>query len=63
MAIPRSIYQHLLNRADTIPDLLDALSSNIDARTVVELSLNPAFRRHYGTLCRGIMAFELDPAV
>lgn len=57
------LYQHLPNRADTILELLDALSSNLDARTVVELSLNPAFRRHYSALYRGIAAFELDPTV
>lgn len=35
-------------------DLLDALSSTTTARSVVELSLNPCFRRQYGSLHDGI---------
>jgi hypothetical protein len=35
-------------------ELLDALSSNMTARSVVELSLNPCFRRQYGSLHDGI---------
>ena len=31
-------------------DLMDALSSNTTAHTVVELALNPRFRRHYSAL-------------
>ena len=36
--------------ADTVMDLLDALSSNNSARSTVELSLNPLFRRDYSAL-------------
>lgn len=35
-------------------DLVDALSSNTTARTVVELSLNPHFRRHYTALAKAV---------
>ena len=35
-------------------DLVDALSSNTNAKTVVELSLNPHFRRHYSALNKAI---------
>jgi len=34
------VYQNFNKRADAIMDLLDALSSNSQARSVVELSLN-----------------------
>jgi hypothetical protein len=35
-------------------DLVDALSSNTQARSVVELSLNPHFRRHYTALNKAV---------
>ena len=35
-------------------ELVDALSSNINARSVVQLSLNPHFRRSYSTLFKGV---------
>jgi hypothetical protein len=35
-------------------DLVDALSSNTTARSVVELSLNPHFRRHYTALNKAV---------
>lgn len=35
-------------------DLLDALCSNTTAQSVVELSLNPAFRRSYNSVYDGI---------
>lgn len=35
-------------------DLIDALSSNTTARSVVELSLNPHFRRHYTALNKAV---------
>ena len=37
--------------------LLDALSSNQQAASVVELSLNPLFRRDYNSLYKGIQEF------
>ncbi len=41
-------------QADTLMDLLDALCSNQHARHVVELSLEPTFRRHYTALFQAI---------
>jgi len=35
-------------------DLMDALSSNTTAHTVVELTLNPHFRRHYSALNKAV---------
>lgn len=46
----QEVYQNFNKRADTLMDLLDALSSNTSAHTVVELSLNPAFRCEYSSL-------------
>lgn len=53
------VYQNFNNRADTLMELVDALSSNTDASSVVELSLNPAFRRHYTALYKGVAEVEL----
>jgi hypothetical protein len=39
------LYEALPYRRDTLLDLLDALASNTTARSVVELSLSPFFRR------------------
>jgi len=41
-----TLYQNLDNRADAILELLDALSSNRDARSVVELSLDALKKGH-----------------
>ena len=35
-------------------DLVDALSSNTTAKTAVELTLNPHFRRHYTALNKAV---------
>lgn len=40
-------------------DLVDALSSNTTARSVVELSLNPHFRRHYTALNKAVVVDAL----
>lgn len=50
---------HLLfpQRADTLLDLLDALSSNLSAQSPAELSLNLLFRRTYNSLYDGIQNF------
>jgi hypothetical protein len=48
------LYAWFPHRADTLMDLLDVLSSNTTARSVVELSLNPLFRREYSSLHDGI---------
>ena len=41
-------------------DLVDALSSNTTAKTVVELSLNPHFRRHYSALNKAVAVESLS---
>ena len=54
---------HLYNRADGIMDLIDALSSACGVRSVVELSLQPAFRhRNYSGLFKAIRFFPLSDA-
>ena len=40
-------------------DLVDALSSNTNARTAVELTLNPHFRRHYSALNKAVAVSSL----
>ncbi len=54
----QQVYQNFNKRADTLMDLLDALSSNQHARHVVELSLEPAFRRHYTALFQAIGGYR-----
>ena len=56
----QEVYQNFNKRADTMMDLLDALSSNTSADTVVELSLNPAFRREYSSLFTALDEWEPD---
>jgi len=48
------IYAWFPRRADALMELLDALSSNTTARSVVELSLSPVFRREYSSIHDGI---------
>ncbi len=48
------VYAWFSHRADALMDLLDALSSTPGARSVVELSENPVFRRQYGSVHDGI---------
>ena len=54
-------HRHLNNRADAIISLLDALSANTTASTVVELSLSPLFPYGHDSLYRAISAFQLPP--
>lgn len=53
------VYQHFDKRPDTLMELVDALSSNQSARSVVELSLAPCSRREYSALYKSIAACEL----
>ncbi len=53
----QQLYSDLPYRRDTIMDLLDALSSNTTAKSAAELSLNPLFRRGYGSVYAGIQHF------
>ncbi len=55
------LYEALPYRRDTLLDLLDALSSNTIARSVVELSLSPFFRREYSSITDGIDNFFQAP--
>ena len=48
------VYNWFPHRADALMDLLDALSSTTTARSVVELSLHPLFRRSYSSVHDGI---------
>ncbi len=58
----QEVYQNFNKRADTLMDLLDALSSNTVAHSVVELSLNPVFRRDYSALFTALDEWEPDQA-
>ncbi len=62
MTIPLAEYRQELydlfpRRADALMDLVDALSSNTTARSVVELSLNVPFRPGYGSVYTAIHQF------
>jgi hypothetical protein len=50
------VYQNFNNykRTDTLMDLVDALSSNTTAKSVVELTLNPQFQRTYTALNKAL---------
>jgi hypothetical protein len=48
------LYQNFNNRADTLMELVDAICSNPNARSVVEYSLTPCFRRSYSTIFKAI---------
>jgi hypothetical protein len=53
----QALYQTLDARADATMDLVDALSTNINARSVVELSLNPYYRFSYNSVYDAIENF------
>jgi DDE superfamily endonuclease len=55
-----SLYQNFNNRADTLMELVDAICSNPYARSVVEYSLTPCFRRSYSTIFKAINEMEWD---
>jgi hypothetical protein len=58
----QAMYDNVLRRVDASMDLLDAITSNTTARSVVELSLNSAFRRGYGSVYSAIGEFfQPDP--
>lgn len=52
------VYQNFNKRADALMDLLDALSSNNRARSVVELSLEACFRREHTSVFKAIAAYR-----
>lgn len=51
------LYDVLNSRRESFIELIDALSSNLQARSVVELSLNPLFQRNYNSLYKAIQEF------
>ena len=51
------LYQLLTERRNALVDLLDALSSSPNVRSVVELSLSPLFRREYSSVSDAIDQF------
>ncbi len=55
------LYSALGSRRSSVMELLDSLSSNLQASTVAELSLNPLFRRNYNSLYKGIQDFLPTP--
>ena len=44
------LYEVLSHRRDALLDLIDAVASNTFARSVIELSLSPLFRRQYSSV-------------
>jgi hypothetical protein len=56
----QKLYQNFTNRADTLMELVDALCSNTSARSVVEYSLTPCFRRTYSTLYKALAEWTWD---
>ena len=50
----QQLYQNFDNRADTLMELVDAICTNPDARSVVAYSLTPCFRRSYATISQAI---------
>jgi len=56
------IYHFFTHRRDAALDLLDALSSNVSARSVVDLSLSPLHRRNYCSITRVVSEFYLGAA-
>jgi hypothetical protein len=54
----QQLYTSIPYRTDATMDLLDALSSNTTAHSVVELSLNHCFRRNYKSVYDGIQHFH-----
>ncbi len=56
----QQVYQNFNKRADALMDLIDTLRGNTNARTVVELSLNPCFRRDYSSLFKAIDECQIE---
>jgi len=56
----QQLYQNFNKRADTLMELVDALCSYPEAKSVVELSLSPYFRRGHAALYEAIAAYEWE---
>lgn len=55
-----SLYQNFNNQADTLMELVDAICSTPEARSVAEYSLSPYFRRSYSMLYKAIDGMGLE---
>jgi hypothetical protein len=58
-----AIYQSIEYRADAVMDLLDAISSNSNAKSVVELSLNPMYQRKYSSIEKSISELSVSSII
>lgn len=56
------VYGTFQKRADAVFELIDALSSDTQARSPVELSLSPFFRRQYPSIYDGLDEWQYDAA-
>ncbi len=56
-----SLYQNINNRADSLMDLLDAMCSVPNARSLVEYCLAACYRRSYSTIFKAIDEMNLEP--
>ena len=56
-----SLYQNFNNQADTLMELVDALSSTPEARSVAEYSLASCFRRSYSMIYKAIAQMKEEP--
>lgn len=56
----QQVYQNFNKRADVMMDLIDALSSNTSARSVIELSLGSVFRRDYNSLFKAVEECQIE---
>jgi hypothetical protein len=54
------LYHSFSQRADAVFELIDALASDTQARSPVELSLSPAFRRQYASVYDGLDGWQVD---
>ena len=59
-AVPGRIIPKVNHRADTLMELVDAISSNPQARSVVEYTLTPCFRRSYSTIFKAIAQMDWE---
>src|SRR3990172_1903861 len=54
----QEVYQNFNKRADALMDLLDALSGQSRAHSVVELSLESCFRREHTSVFKAIASYS-----
>jgi hypothetical protein len=55
------LYQNFNNQADTLMELVDAIDSTPEARSIAEYSLSPHFRRSYSMLYKAVEEMKLEP--